>query len=98
MSSSPKGTASAQEKNVSEIAGLTPSETKHLLLAYMCMTSPLKIDTKLLGTFTDTKAKSANWVFLKARRKLVKAYHETLADIKDKDETDGNQNDAKTQK
>ncbi|KAJ5996756.1 hypothetical protein N7499_006925 [Penicillium canescens] len=84
-------------KETSDLAGLTPGETKHLLLANLCMTTTGKMDWELLATLTDTKAKSARWTHLRGRRKLENAYHEALAGTNSKGEAPDNQGDLKSQ-
>ncbi|KAJ5206944.1 hypothetical protein N7491_002426 [Penicillium cf. griseofulvum] len=49
--------------------GLTPSQTEHLLMGYLCMPRP-KIDWKKLGELSNVTPSSARTVFTNARRNL----------------------------
>ncbi|KAJ5617755.1 hypothetical protein N7537_002869 [Penicillium hordei] len=49
--------------------GLTPSQTEHLLMGYLCMEKP-KVDWKKLGELCNVTPSSARTVFTKGRRCL----------------------------
>ncbi|KXG53724.1 uncharacterized protein PGRI_007740 [Penicillium griseofulvum] len=49
--------------------GLTPSQTEHLLMGYLCMPKP-KVDWKKLGELNHVTPSSARTVFTNARRSL----------------------------
>ncbi|KAJ5503359.1 hypothetical protein N7463_006233 [Penicillium fimorum] len=51
--------------------GLTPSQTDHLLMGYLCMQKP-KLDWKKLAELINVTPASARSAFSKARRTLEK--------------------------
>ncbi|CAI7663308.1 unnamed protein product [Penicillium glandicola] len=61
-----------QEKtSMLKSAGLTPGQTEHLLLGYLCMQKP-KIDWKKLAELSNVTPSSARTVFTRGRRSLEK--------------------------
>ncbi|KAJ5170398.1 uncharacterized protein N7500_003181 [Penicillium coprophilum] len=57
--------------NLVRSLGLTPSQTEHLLMGYLCMKKS-KLDWKKLAEFSNVTPDSARTTFTKARRTLEK--------------------------
>ncbi|CRL29892.1 unnamed protein product [Penicillium camemberti] len=62
-----------QEKTTDPVksVGLTPSQTEHLVMAYLCM-EKTKVDWKKLGELCNVTPASARTVFGRAKRCLEK--------------------------
>ncbi|OQE02382.1 hypothetical protein PENSOL_c002G02495 [Penicillium solitum] len=63
-----------QEKTSDSVksGGLTPSQTQHLVMGYLCMEKSKQVDWKKLGELCNVSTSSARTVFTKARRRLEK--------------------------